>query len=182
MVHLRFPEKMETSRLVLQRLRYEDAEEIFYCYASKAETTKYLSWPTHRAVEDSRAYVRYAIDAWTMGLDYTFSIREKQTGKFAGSFGVIHEDGRVQFGYVLSPTYWGKGYATEVCQTMMSVLKTFPSVFRIGTFTDSENEASIRVLIKSGLKEEARLKKWMRFVNQNNQPKDCILFYLPIDR
>jgi ribosomal-protein-alanine N-acetyltransferase len=94
---------------------------------------------------------------------------------------VIHEDGKIQFGYVLSPTFWGKGYATEACQAIMAILKTFPSLFRVGTFVDTENEASIRVLLKSGLKEEARLRKWFRFVNQNNEPKDCILFYLPID-
>ena len=181
MVHLHFPEKIETSRLLLQRLRYEDAEEIFYCYASKPETTKFLSWRMHRSIEDTRAFVRYALESWNLGLDYTFSIREKESGKFIGSFGVIHEDGKIQFGYVLSPTYWGRGYATEACKAILSILKTFPSLYRIGTFVDTENVASIRVLTKSGLKEEARLKKWFRFVNQDNQPKDCILFYLLLD-
>jgi ribosomal-protein-alanine N-acetyltransferase len=182
MVHLDFPEKIETNRLLLQRLRYEDAEEIFYSYASKPETTRYLSWKMHTSIEDTRAFVRYAMESWNLGLDYTFSIREKVTGKFAGSFGVIHEDGKIQFGYVLSPTFWGKGYATEACQAVMAILKTFPSLFRVGTFVDTDNVASIRVLLKSGLKEEARLRKWFRFINQNNEPKDCILFYLPIEK
>jgi RimJ/RimL family protein N-acetyltransferase len=62
---------------------------------------------------------------------------------------------------------------------MMEVLKTLPSVFRIGTFVDVDNTASISVLKKSGLIEEARLTRWYRFVNQDNQPKDCILFRLP---
>ncbi|HEY0651717.1 MAG TPA: GNAT family N-acetyltransferase [Chryseosolibacter sp.] len=179
MVHLDLPEKIETERLLLQRLRYEDAEEIFYTYASKPEATKYLSWPMHRSVEDTRAFIRYAIDAWNLGLDYTFSIRSKRSNKFIGSFGVIHENGRIQFGYVFTPTEWGKGYATEACSKMMSVLKEFPSLFRIGTFVDVDNTASINVLKKSGLVEEARLTRWYRFVNQDNQPKDCILFRLP---
>jgi [ribosomal protein S5]-alanine N-acetyltransferase len=179
MVHLDLPEKIETERLLLQRLRYEDAEEIFYTYASKPEATKYMAWPTHKRVEDTRGFVRYAIDAWNLGLDYSFSIRLKQTNKFIGSFGVIHENGRIQFGYVLSPTEWGRGYATETVQKMMTVLKTFPSLFRIGTFVDVDNTASINVLKKCGLVEEARLSRWYRFVNQSNQPKDCILFRLP---
>jgi [ribosomal protein S5]-alanine N-acetyltransferase len=179
MVTLNLPEKIETSRLLLHRLRYEDAEEIFYCYASKPECTKYLSWSTHTSIDDTRAFVQYAWSAWNMGMDYTFSIRDKSTRKFAGSFGVIHDNGKIQFGYVFSPTHWGKGFATEACQAMMAILKTFPTLFRIGTFVDIENLASIRVLQKSGLVEEARLKKWIRFVNQDNQPKDCALFYLP---
>lgn len=179
MVHLDLPEKIETERLLLQRLRYEDAEEIFYTYASKPEAAKFMAWPVHKRIEDTRAFVRYAIDAWSLGLDYSFAIRLKKTNKFIGSFGVIHENGRVQFGYVLTPTEWGHGYATEVVRKMMDVLKTFPSLFRIGTFVDVDNIASINVLKKSGLIEEARLTRWYRFVNQDNQPKDCILFRLP---
>jgi ribosomal-protein-alanine N-acetyltransferase len=96
-----------------------------------------------------------------------------------GSFGVIHEDGKIQFGYAFSPSYWGNGYATEACQKMMTLLRSLPSLYRIGTFVDTENTASIRVLLKSGLVEEARLEKWFRFVNQQGAPKDCILFRLP---
>lgn len=179
MIHLGLPEIIETSRLYLHRLRYEDAEEIFYTYASKPEVTKFLSWPTHQSVDDSRAFCNYAVQSWHLSLDYSFSIRLKSNNKMIGSFGVIHEDGKIQFGYVLSPLEWGKGYATEVCQAMMALLKTSPSLYRIGTFVDADNIASINVLKKSGLIEEARLAKWFRFVNQNNEPKDCILFRLP---
>jgi ribosomal-protein-alanine N-acetyltransferase len=138
-----------------------------------------MAWPMHKRIEDTRGFIRYAMDAWNLGLDYSFSIRLKQTNKFIGSFGVINENGRIQFGYILTPTEWGRGYATEVVKKMMGVLKTFPSVFRIGTFVDVDNTASINVLKKSGLIEEARLSRWYRFVNQDNEPKDCILFRLP---
>jgi RimJ/RimL family protein N-acetyltransferase len=179
MVYLDFPEKIETKRLLLQRLRYEDAEEIFYCYASKPEATRFMSWPTHQSVEDSRKFVRYAIQSWALGLDYSFSIRLKDSGRFVGSFGVINEDGKIQFGYVLSPVHWRNGYATEACQVIMARLKTFPGVYRVGTFVDADNIASVNVLRKSGLVEEARLVRWFKFVNQEMQPKDCILFRLP---
>lgn len=179
MVHLDLPEKIETERLLLQRLKYEDAEEVFYTYASKPEATKFMSWPTHKRIEDTRGFLTYAIDSWNLGLDYSFAIRLKKTNKFIGSFGVINENGRIQFGYILTPTEWGRGYATEACRTMMALLKPNPAIFRIGTFVDVDNTASINVLKKSGLIEEARLTRWYRFVNQNNQPKDCILFRLP---
>jgi [ribosomal protein S5]-alanine N-acetyltransferase len=176
---LNIPEKIETNRLLLQRLRYEDAEEIFYTYASKPEATRYLAWPTHKTIEDTRAFLRYAIESWHMGTDYSFSIRLKNTHQLIGSFGAIHEDGKIQFGYVLSPTVWGQGYATEVCKKMMDTLNTIPSLYRIGTFVDIENEASLKVLLNSGLVEEGRMKKWFRFINQNNEPKDCAVFRLP---
>lgn len=179
MIRLSLPERIETERLLIQCLRYEDAEEIFYSYATKPEATKYLSWQTHQTLDDTRTFLRYAIEGWRWGTDYSFSIRIKETNQFIGSFGVINDKGKLQFGYVITPTKWGQGYATEVVRAMMGVLKEQQNVFRIGTFVDSENVASQKVLRRAGLVPEAILVKWYRFVNQGSQPKDCILFRLP---
>ncbi len=179
MVQLNIPEKLSTERLILQRLRYEDAAEIFYTYASKPEATKFVSWPTHQSLYDTRTFLRYAIHAWGQGKDYGFSIRQKETNRLIGSFGIINDDGKIQFGYILSPTQWGKGYATEVCNSIMKLLSETNGVTRIQTFVDLENIASINVLQKSGLIEEVLLKNYFVFVNQHNRAKDCILFKLP---
>ena len=179
MVQLSLPEKLSTERLILQRLRYEDAEEIFYTYASKSEATKFVSWPTHKSLDDTRSFLQYVIHAWSIGKDYSFSIRLKETNRMIGSFGIMNDEGKLQFGYTFSPTQWGNGYATEVCKYMMQVLKRTEGVQRIQTFVDVENAASAKVLLKSGLVEEALLKDFFSFVNQDNTPKDCILFKLP---
>ena len=180
MIQLDLPERILTARLDLQRLRYEDAEEIFYTYASKPEATKYMAWPTHTVVDDARAFLRYAVAGWNEGMDYSFSIRLRENNKFIGSFGVMNDHGKLQFGYIFSPSYWNQGYATEVCREMMPRLKSQPGVHRIGTYVDTEHEASRRVLLKAGLVEEARLSQWMRFPNQENRPKDCYVFVLKL--
>ncbi len=175
---LNLPEQFDTARLRMARLRYEDAEEIFYTYASKPEATRFVSWPTHQSLQDTRAYLHYAVPAWRHGSDYSYTARLKDTNRLVGSFGILNDDGKVQFGYVISPTQWNKGFATEMCQAFMLLLKQQLKVHRIWTLVDAENTASARVLLKAGLVEEARLAKWFRFINQNNQPKDCILFRL----
>jgi ribosomal-protein-alanine N-acetyltransferase len=180
MVKLNLPPQIFTDRLLLQKLRYEEAEEIFYCYASKSEATRFMSWPTHQSLEDTKSFLHFAMEGWKAGTDYSYSIRLQKNARFVGSFGVINEHGRVQFGYILSPSQWGNGYATEVCATMMQLLRTAPGVVSIQTFTDSDNRASAKVLIKCGLIEEARLSNWFRFVNQDNRVKDCIHYRLPL--
>ena len=178
MSRLSLPAIIRTERLLLQRLRYEDAEEIFYAYASKPEATRYVSWPTHRSVDDTRHYLRHAVEAWHTGREYAYSIR--LGGKvLIGSIGAIHEEGKIQMGYVISPQRWGRGYPTEACSHLLALLKDMKGIFRIGTFVDADNVASIRVLTKCGMVEEARLPGWFRFVNQNNELKDCILFRWP---
>jgi RimJ/RimL family protein N-acetyltransferase len=179
-MQLLMPETIETDRLLLHRLRYEDAEEIFYSYASKREATLYVSWPTHQSIKDTRTFLKYAAEAWALGVEYSFGIRLKESNRFIGGFGVINEKGRLQFGYIISPTQWGRGYATEACGKVLSILRGQPGIFRIWTFVDAENIASIRVLQKCGMAEEARLSSWFRFVNQNNAPKDCIVFKLEL--
>ncbi len=176
---LNLPEQFETNRLLLSRLRYEDAEEIFYTYASKPEATRYVSWPTHQSLQDTRAYLHYAVPAWGKGSDYSYTARLRDTNRLIGTFGILNEAGKVQFGYIISPTQWNKGFATEMCQAFMGLLQQQPQVHRIWTLVDAENSASARVLQKAGLVEEARLAKWFRFVNQNNEPKDCLIYRLP---
>jgi ribosomal-protein-alanine N-acetyltransferase len=180
MILLNLPERIETERLVLQRLRYEDADEIFYTYASKPEATKYVAWPTHQSVSDTRDFVAYAVNAWERGTDFTYSIRLKNSSRLIGSIGVMHDDGKVQFGYIVSPTLWGQGFATETCRAVIDQLKRQGTLHRIWTLVDKDNVASIRVLEKCGLIEEARLPKWFRFINQGNDPRDCIFFRFPL--
>lgn len=180
MVRLTLPEQFITDRLTIQRLKYEDAEEIFYSYASKPEATRYVSWPTHKSLADTRAYLKHTVAAWRAGTDYSFSVRLRENGRLVGSIGVVNQDGKLQFGYIFSPTQWGNGYATEVCRRLMSELVAQPEVYRIQSFIDAENVASHRVLVKSGLVEEARLTEWFKFVNQQDAVKDCIYFRLPL--
>lgn len=180
MDRLVLPEHVETPRLVLRRLRYEDAEEIFYAYASKPEATRYLSWATHKRVEDTRAFLLYAIDSWNRGRDFSYGIRLKPLNQLIGGFGVIHDEGKIQLGYVLSPAHWGSGYATEACSAVVQMLLKKPRVTKISTFVDVENHASIRVLEKCGMIRQAILSKWFTFVNQDRSPKDCVVYDFPL--
>ena len=177
---LSIDQQLETERLTLLRLKYEDAEEIFYTYASKPDATKFMLWPTHKTMKDTRAFLKYSVNGWMAGTDYSFGIRLKKLNRFIGSCGLLHDEGKIQLGYILSPTHWNLGYATEVCKKLMETIQLLPEVYRVSTFVDAENRASAKVLLKSGLIEEAKLDKWFRFINQDNQPKDCLLYRFPL--
>jgi RimJ/RimL family protein N-acetyltransferase len=179
---LPIPERIETDRLLLKRFRPEDAEEIFYTYASKPEATRFMAWPTHQTIQDTRNFLSFAVQAWRQGIDYSFAIRLKSNNRLVGASGIMNDEGKIQFGYILGPAHWNQGYATEATRAVLDIVKKIPQVYRINTFADTENAASIHVLKKCGLEEEVVLEKWFRFPNQNNEPKDCVLFKLGIDR
>lgn len=180
MVRLAFPEKIFTPRVYLEALKYEDAEEIFYTYASKPEATRFVSWPTHKSVSDTNEFLLQALTARQQHKDYSFAIRTLKENRLIGSIGVMNFEGEIQFGYIFSPTQWNKGYATEVCKVILQFLKNQSGVKRIFTFVAPENVASIQVLIKCGLIEDALLPKHMVFPNVSMEPADCLLYVLPL--
>ena len=180
MITLSLPETIRTERLTLKRLRYEDAPEIFYGYASKPEATQWVSWPTHRSVEDTVNFLGRATQAWSLGKDYSYAVRINTSNILAGSIGVINNDGDVQFGYVLGPAHWRKGFATEACRAVLGQVSPLPEVKRVATFVSVENFASIRVLEKCGLKREAMLKKWFLFPNAAHEKQDCFSYVYPL--
>lgn len=176
---LPIPEKIETERLVLTRFRHEDAAEIFYTYASKPECTKFVSWPTHQTIKDTRAYLNQTALGWKQGDDYAFAVRQKVNNRLIGGCGFLLDNGKAQIGYVFGSLHWGNGFATEITRKLIELLREQSSLLRIGSFIDSENLASASVLQKAGMVEEAYLKNWFQFPNQGNAFKDCILYKMP---
>ncbi len=177
-LRLPFPEQLDAETLHLQRLRYEDAEEIFYAYASKHEATRFVTWPTHNRLADTRAFLRYAVQAWNAGHDFHYSIRLAGTYRLAGSIGVVVRNNEAQLGYVISPALWGRGVATAACSTVSGLLKNMWQLARIWTFVDAENAASLRVLQKCGWTKSRLKPAYFAFVNQGNRLKDCYEFTL----
>nr|WP_246050114.1 GNAT family N-acetyltransferase [Aquibacillus sediminis] len=63
------------------------------------------------------------------------------------------ENGEMDLGYSILPSYQGNGYATEMAIAMIEWGLKQPKVKRITASCSNENYASIRVLEKAGLKQ-----------------------------
>lgn len=174
-----FPEFFYSDRLIFRKLKYEDAEEIFYSYASKPAATTYVIWPTHQSIKDTRKFLKIAIDAWAVGLAYNFAIREKHTGRLIGSVGINVQENELQFGYIFSPANWRMGYATETVTILKGYMLANNNINRIHTVVDADNLASIRVLDKTGFRVTERIAAHLPFVNQGNRLKDCLIYEWP---
>lgn len=176
---LNVPPHFESERLVLRKFIPADASDIFHKYAGDPMATKFVSWPTHKTLEDSKTYLKYAIDAWDMGTDHSYAIVEKPSNSLIGSTGFVNEGGRVYIGYILAVSAWGKGYATEATQMLVEWLGNQPEIYRIWAACDVEHQPSARVLEKSGFVREGVIRYWCRFPNQENKAKDCFFYVVP---
>lgn len=46
--------KLETNRLILRKFVIDDAKVMYENWASENEVTKFLTWPTHSSIEDTK--------------------------------------------------------------------------------------------------------------------------------
>ncbi len=119
------PDAIETPRLSLRRPRAADVDVIFARYASDPEVTRFVGWPRHRTVDDTRSFLSFSDDEWAKAPAGPYLIFARDTGRLLGSTGLIFETPyRAATGYVLAKDEWGRGYATEALDAMVSVAGT----------------------------------------------------------
>lgn len=144
------PAVLDTPRLQFRRPSAADAEAIFTRYASDPDVTRYLSWPTHRSVEATRAFITWDEDQWRRWPASSYLIFRRGDGALLGGTGLTFESiDRVVTGYVLARDAWGHGYATEALGAMVSLAADL-GLERLGSLCHVDHHASSRVLEKGG--------------------------------
>ena len=142
---------LETDRLRLRPFRLDDAEAMFSRWASDDEVTKYLTWPTHTDLEQTKAILARWVAEYEQPERLNFAIELKEEGnKLIGGIDVVrYEDGCPVLGYNLSRPYWGRGVMTEACRRLLDYLfsQGYAEV-RIAAMV--ENVGSRRVIEKCG--------------------------------
>jgi len=158
------PPRLETARLVLRRPAAADAAAIFERYASDPEVTRYLGWPRHRTIEDTRGFLRFSDTEWERWPVGPYII-ESRDGRLLGGTGLGFESpDPATTGYVLARDAWGQGYASEALAAMVGLARQF-GVRRLFALCHPEHRASWRVLQKGGFVRDATLPRHTEFPN-----------------
>ncbi len=174
-----FPEQLQTARLRLRRPRADDARGIFLRYAGDPAVTRYLSWPTHRSVEDTRAFLDYAESGWTDGSAVVYLVERLADGALLGSTGLVFEStGCCSTGYVFARDSWGQGYATESLAVMLELAFAQPAVNRVYAVCDAEHGASARVMQKCGMHPEGVRRAHTILPNLSPHARDMLCYAL----
>ena len=119
---MQVPEHIETNRLVLRKPTAADAEAIYERYASDAEVTKYLGWPRHQSIEETKAFLAHSEAEWNRWPAGPYLIECRGDRKLLGGTGFTFEAPTVAItGYVLARDAWGYGYATEALSTVVAL-------------------------------------------------------------
>lgn len=148
----------ETSRLIVSRLRMQDAASLFLC-RSHPDVMRYQTWRPG-SVEEVERFVdqqqQLAFDV--PGTWFQLGIHERDAGLLVGDLGVhfLEPDARqVEFGVTVSPDEQGRGIASEAVTALFDHLFERSDRHRIEASVDPRNVASAALMRRLGMREEA---------------------------
>ncbi len=144
--------ELETKRLLLRRLRADDAESIFNNWASDSEVTKYVTWDVHKGISETKAILDMWLAEYSNDNCYRYGIENKADGELIGIIDVVgYHHGNPVIGYCSCRRYWGNGFMTEALGAIMKELEN-DGFTELVIEAAAENIASNRVIEKNGFK------------------------------
>ena len=153
--------QLTSPRLLLRPFTAGDFAAV-HAFASDPLVTRYTDWGPNDE-SDSRAFLEGSIKPTALPHDddFTFAVTRLGTSEVIGSAAVWMDSqahGRAEAGYTLAADAWGQGYGTEVARILVDFALKDLGAFRVAATFHPANAASIRVLEKSGLVYEGRLR------------------------
>jgi ribosomal-protein-alanine N-acetyltransferase len=147
---------LETERLLLRRLSTDDAEFIVELL-NQPSFLRYIGDKEVRMTADAVRYIETgpiaSYERFGFGL---YLVELKESGASIGMCGLLKRDSLpdVDVGFAFLPSYWSRGYALESATAVMNYGREVLRLRRIVAIVSPDNEASIRLLEKIGLRFE----------------------------
>ncbi len=141
---------IETERLILRKIEKKDARDM-YEYSKNPKTSEFLTWSAHESLSYTKKYIRFLIKKYKTGEYFDWAIEEKSSKKFIGTCGFPifdPDNSKAEIGYVLNPSFWGKGYATEAVKALTSYAFSSLNLHRLEARCMKNNLSSENVLKK----------------------------------
>lgn len=167
---------LETERLVLRRFTEADADGFFQNVTSDSGVNRYLTWPLHESVEDTKKLLEDWVVRYENPERYCWAIVLKDTGVVIGTIAAPTVKNRieaVEVTYCIGNKWWGHGFVPEALRAVMKYMFEEVQVNRIEAGFDSNNPNSGRVMEKAGMQKEGILRQ----AGKNNQGLFDLVFY-----
>lgn len=152
---------INTERLVLRKYEADDAPDMFKNWANDSEVTKFLSWKPHNNVEDTKGIIGQWVNKYENNI-YNWAIVLKEIAEVIGGISIVKLDETsysCEIGYCMSRKHWGMGIMSESLTAVIDYLFSEVRFNRIAAMHDTNNIASGKVMIKSGMKYEGTLRQ-----------------------
>ncbi|NYB75359.1 MULTISPECIES: GNAT family N-acetyltransferase [Sedimentibacter] len=153
---------IETERLILRKFELTDIEDMYNNFANDDDVTRYITWPAHKSIEETKKVVQGYVNDSERDNYYHWCIVLKETNEVIGSIGAprMFDDLKLfEVGYVIGKRFWNKGIMTEAMKPLLKFFFEEVGVNRIEARHDTKNPGSGKVMVKSGMQIEGILRQ-----------------------
>ena len=168
---------LQTERLLLRAAEPEDI--VLYNSFADPSTSAYEFWQPHRTVEDTQKFFEIIFKRYAQQKYFDWVIELKKSESPIGMI-CFHDifplHARADIGFWISKRRRGNGYAGEAAAAVMKYGFESLGLERIQALCATENEPSVRVLEKLGMKREATLEKYVRLNGSPEKLSDCYMY------
>jgi 3-dehydroquinate dehydratase/shikimate dehydrogenase len=146
-----------SERLILRPWKESDLKP-FTKINQDPKVLEYIPYPYNEI--ETQAFMDRIKDHFTKHGFGLWATELIETGEFIGYIGLNLPQFQAPFmpaieiGWRLDPAYWGKGYATEGAKKVLTLAFELYKLPEIVSFTAKDNQRSIRVMEKIGLKRD----------------------------
>jgi [ribosomal protein S5]-alanine N-acetyltransferase len=154
---------LETQRLILRDLIKSDLQGV-HSYASDLEVVRHLPFGPN-SEEETKNYLQRELKLQRQQPRHHFALAVtlKDNKQFIGACRLSVTNTEKQegsLGYCLAKEFWGQGYATEAVGKLINFGFQQLNLHRIFAICEPKNVVSMRVLVKSGMRQEGYLREY----------------------
>lgn len=164
---MRFPQELETERLIIRRMRTEQAAAINAAIRdSFAALNRWMAWAREvPSLDETAAFCRDAERQYEQDEGWGTTLWRKSDEALIGSLGCLAVDWsvpRLEIGYWCHSAHAGHGYVTEAVRAVTRYAFERLGCVRVEIRMDERNERSVAVPERLGFTREGRFVKHMR--------------------
>ena len=158
---------IESQRLILRRFNENDLTP-FLAYLNDPHVARYQSWESYTE-EQARDVIEQQKDLvpGLQGKWFTFALELKETGTLIGHVALkMLDDNQAEIGFTMARSFHGKGLAFEAATSVIDYVFTKLKLHRVVAITDCENERSVALLERLGMRREGHFLQNIWFKGQ----------------
>lgn len=173
---------LESDRLILRKVKLEDANIAFENWCNSNKVDKYVLWEKHPNPETTINIFKKWIEEYEDNRTFRWIVELKGTHELIGTIDVSKkfiDYGTCEIGYCYGDKYWNNGYATEALKTVIKYLFEECDADIINARFMENNPASGKVMQKAGLIYEGRVRS--RVIDKDGIRNDLLNYSITKD-
>lgn len=168
---------INTKRLKLRRLTFDDVQSIFTHLKSDERITDNLIKAAHKDLEETFVMVKEIIDEYDSPSFCYWGMELIETKELIGLidlYDINFDESKCEVGYSIGYNWWNNGYGTEALRAVLDFAFNNLKMKEVSAEHNTDNPASGRIMQKSGMKKDCIIKDMI--TNAKGQSKDCAIY------